>query len=144
MRREIIETIKLSIPIIIAQLGVILMGVTDNLMVGRFLGAVPLGAAGLATSLSFLVTSIGFGGLGVVSSLISQARGQHNSEEIARLFKAGLWTAGVFSGFLGLIGVLVGVDADDNVDLVREHAHCVPPCRDGRVGSGPGRRWAGL
>jgi multidrug resistance protein, MATE family len=112
MRREIIETIKLSIPIIIAQLGVILMGVTDNLMVGRFLGAVPLGAAGLATSLSFLVTSIGFGGLGVVSSLISQARGQHNSEEIARLFKAGLWTAGVFSGFLGLIGVLVGVELD--------------------------------
>ena len=89
MRREIIETIKLSIPIIIAQLGVILMGVTDNLMVGRFLGAVPLGAAGLANSLSFLVSSIGFGGLGVVATLISQAKGQNNTTEIVFRSKIG-------------------------------------------------------
>lgn len=112
MRREIIETIKLSVPIIIAQLGVILMGVTDNLMVGRFLGAVPLGAAGLATSLSFLVTSIGFGGLGVVSSLISQAEGQHNHPEIGRLFWAGLRVALLLSVVLGLIGVTVGMCLD--------------------------------
>jgi hypothetical protein len=31
------------------------------------------------------------------------------------------------------VGVLVGVDADDDIDDVCEHGHCVPPCRDGRV-----------
>ncbi|MFN8346017.1 MAG: MATE family efflux transporter [Spirosomataceae bacterium] len=105
MRREIIETAKLGIPIIIAQLGVILMGVTDNLMVGRFLGAVPLGAAGLANSLSFLVSSVGFGGLGVVATLISQAKGQHNDAEIGRLFRAGLRVAVLLSITLGIAGV---------------------------------------
>ncbi len=112
MRREILETIRLSIPIIIAQLGVILMGVTDNLMVGRFLGAVPLGASGLATSLSFLVTSIGFGGLGVIASLISQAKGQNNPIEIGRLFRAGLQVAVLMSIALGLLGVGIGMSLD--------------------------------
>ncbi len=109
MRREIFETIKLSIPIIIAQLGVILMGVTDNLMVGRFLGAVPLGAAGLANSLSFLVSSIGVGGLGVVAALISQAKGQGNHLEIGRLFRAGLRVALLLGVALGLIGIAMGL-----------------------------------
>lgn len=112
MRREIIETIKLSIPIIIAQLGVILMGVTDNLMVGRFLGAVPLGAAGLANSLSFLVSSIGFGGLGVVATLISQAKGQHNNAEIGQLFRAGIRVAVQLSVVLGIVGVGVAFAMD--------------------------------
>jgi MATE family multidrug resistance protein len=112
MRREIIETIKLSIPIIIAQLGVILMGVTDNLMVGRFLGAVPLGAAGLANSLSFLVSSIGFGGLGVVAALISQAKGQNNDTEIGKLFRAGIRVAILLSVALGIAGVGVAFAMD--------------------------------
>ena len=47
-RFEIKETLKLSFPIVIAQLGVILMTVTDNLLVGRFLGSTALGAAGIA------------------------------------------------------------------------------------------------
>lgn len=106
MRRDIIETIKLSYPIIIAQLGVILMGVTDNLMVGRFLGAVPLGAAGLANSLSFLMTSIGVGGLGVVGSLIAQSKGQRNDTEIGRLFRAGLYVALILSVVLGIVSAL--------------------------------------
>jgi len=112
MRREFVETINLSIPIIIAQLGVILMGVTDNLMVGRFLGAVSLGAAGLANSLSFLVSSIGFGGLGVISALISQAKGQHNRVEIGVLFHAGIRVALQLSLVLGFVGAAVAFFMD--------------------------------
>lgn len=104
-RREILETIRLSLPIVIAQLGVILMGVTDNILVGRFLGATALGAAGLAGSQAFLVSSIAVGGLGVVGSLISQAKGQQNDVEIGRIFRAGLWAASVMGVVLGLISV---------------------------------------
>jgi multidrug resistance protein, MATE family len=107
-RREISETISLSLPIVIAQLGVILMGVTDNIMVGRFLGATALGAAGLANSLSFLVSSIGVGGLGVVASLISQAKGQENTADIARIFKAGLRVALILGVVLGVISAIIG------------------------------------
>lgn len=100
---EVKATIKLSIPIVIAQLGVILMAVTDNLLVGRFLGATALGAAGIANSVSFLITSIGFGGLPVVASLVSQARGNGNENEISRLFHAGLRVAVILSIALGII-----------------------------------------
>lgn len=107
-RREIADTFRLSLPIVIAQLGVILMGVTDNIMVGRFLGATALGAAGLANSLSFLVSSIGVGGLGVVAALISQAKGQDNVPEIGRTFKAGLWAALLLGVILAVLSAILG------------------------------------
>ena len=80
-RPEFADTFWLSVPIVIAQLGVILMGVTDNLFVGRLLGAVPLGAAGLANGLSFLVSSIGVGALSVVAALVSKAHSRHDAAE---------------------------------------------------------------
>ncbi|OIN56532.1 MATE family efflux transporter [Arsenicibacter rosenii] len=106
-RPELADTVRLSIPIVIAQLGVILMGVTDNLFVGRLLGAVPLGAAGLSNSLSFLVTSIGVGGLSVVAALVSQANGRNGEAEINKLFRAGLRVAVLLSMVLGLLSVLM-------------------------------------
>ncbi len=123
-RAEFSDTLRLSIPIIIAQLGVVLMGVTDNLFVGRLLGAVPLGAAGLASSLSFLMSSIGVGGLSVVAALISKANnrttgttegdGDHQDGQAAvnRLFRAGLRVAGLLSLFLGGLSVLLAYNFD--------------------------------
>ncbi|HLL93773.1 MAG TPA: MATE family efflux transporter [Spirosoma sp.] len=104
-RTELIDTFRLSVPIVIAQLGVILMGVTDNLFVGRLLGAVPLGAAGLANGISFLVSSIGVGGLSVVAALVSKARSQNDAAEVNRLFRAGLQVAGLFSVVFGGLSV---------------------------------------
>lgn len=106
-RSELAATGRLSVPIIIAQLGAILMGVTDNLFVGRLLGATALGAAGLATSLSFLMMSIGLGALSVVSALVSQARGRGDAAEINRLFRAGLWVALLLSGVAALACILL-------------------------------------
>ncbi|GAB4049627.1 MATE family efflux transporter [Spirosoma litoris] len=106
-RTELSDTIRLSIPIIIAQLGVVLMGVTDNLFVGRLLGAVPLGAAGLANSLSFLMSSIGVGGLSVVAALVSKAYNQSDVAGINRLFRAGLRVALLLSVVLGGLSALL-------------------------------------
>jgi MATE family multidrug resistance protein len=104
---EFIDTLRLSIPIIIAQLGVVLMGVTDNLFVGNLLGAVPLGAAGLATSISFLMSSIGVGGLAVGAALISKANSQNHAAGINRLFRAGLRVALLLSVVLGGLSVIL-------------------------------------
>ncbi|GAB3542618.1 MATE family efflux transporter [Spirosoma fluminis] len=106
-RPEFTDTLRLSIPIIIAQLGVVLMGVTDNLFVGQLLGAVPLGAAGLATSISFLMSSIGVGGLAVGAALISKADSQHDVAGVNRLFRAGLRVALLLSVVLGGLSVLL-------------------------------------
>ncbi len=107
---ELADTIRLRIPIVIAQLGVVLMGVTDDLFVGRLLGAIPLAGAGLSVSLSFLVSSIGVGGLSVVAALVSQARWRNDAAEINRLFRAGLWVAlwlGLALGLAGAGGLLL-------------------------------------
>ena len=109
-RPELADTLRLSIPIVIAQLGVILMGVTDNLFVGRLLGAVPLGAAGLSNSLSFLMTSIGVGGLSVVAALVSRAKGQGSDADIHRLFRAGLKVAVLLSIVLGGLSALMALN----------------------------------
>ncbi|WP_460940492.1 MATE family efflux transporter [Spirosoma humi] len=107
-RAEFIDTLRLSIPIIIAQLGVVLMGVTDNLFVGRLLGALPLGAAGLATSLSFLMSSIGVGGLSVVAALVSKANNQAGGPAAVNcLFRAGLRVALLLSILVGGLSVLL-------------------------------------
>jgi len=52
---ELKTTFKLSIPIIVGQLGVVLMAVADNVMVGQLLGKNALGAAGVANSIAFLI-----------------------------------------------------------------------------------------
>ncbi|WP_247233490.1 MATE family efflux transporter [Telluribacter sp. SYSU D00476] len=106
-QRDIKKTFELSIPIVVAQLGVVLMGVTDNLMIGRLLGAVPLGAAGIANSVTFLIGSIGVGGLSIVSALVSRANGQGEKAEISRLYKAGTQVAWLLGIVLGVIGLLL-------------------------------------
>jgi len=107
MRFDLTDTLRLSIPIVIAQLGVVLMGVTDNLFVGRLLGAVPLGAAGLANSLSFLMSSVGVGALTVVAALVSSANSRGDVAAVNRLFRAGLRVSIWMSLVLGVLSVVL-------------------------------------
>ncbi len=109
---EVSKTIKLALPIVIAQLGVILMGVTDNIMVGRYVGKLGLGAAGIANSVSFLIASIAVGGMSVVAPLISKAKAENNDQEIQKLFKASLKVAFYFSIVLTIIGLICVVFFD--------------------------------
>jgi MATE family multidrug resistance protein len=125
-RSELIDTLRLSVPIVIAQLGVILMGVTDNLFVGRLLGAVPLGAAGLATSLSFLMSSIGVGGLSVVASLVSQANSRQDVSGVQRFFRAGLWVSFFFSVLFGCLSILLAY----NFELFGQSAEITGQARE--------------
>ncbi len=105
-RDEAKKTVLLALPIIVAQLGSILMGVTDNIMVGHYLGKIGLGVAGIANSIAFLISSIGVGGLAVVAPLISKAKAEQNAAEVNRLFRAALWAAGWFGLFMCIIGFL--------------------------------------
>ena len=103
---EIKKTFSLAYPIVVAQLGVILMGVTDNIMVGRYIGKIGLGSAGIANSIAFLIASIGIGGLSVVAPLISKAKAERNISEINRLFRSGIKVSLLFGLILGLIGFI--------------------------------------
>lgn len=110
LRADLSDTLRLSIPIIIAQLSTVLMGLTDNLFVGRLLGAIPLGAAGLANSMSFLFASIGIGGLTVIAALVSQANGRGSAADVHRSYRAGIRVALLLSLALGLVTAIVALN----------------------------------
>jgi multidrug resistance protein, MATE family len=93
---------KLSMPIIIGQIGIVLMGVADIVMIGK-LDATNLAAAGLANSVYFLITILGIGTLTAISPLVAKAKGAGHVNDAALLFRQGLWASLVLSAFIGLV-----------------------------------------
>ncbi len=90
------KIIQLSLPIIIGQIGIVLMGVADVIMIGR-VDATNLAAAGLANSIFFLIIIIGLGTLMAVSSLVAQAKGAGHNNECAAYFRQGLFASIILS-----------------------------------------------
>lgn len=105
-KKELGITLKLAIPIVVAQLGVVLMGVTDNIMVGRLLGKTALGVSGIANSIAYLISSIAVGGMAVVAPMISKAKAEADIPKIRNLFTSSLWVALGFSVILTIPGII--------------------------------------
>jgi multidrug resistance protein, MATE family len=89
---HISETLKLSYPIIIGQLGAVLMGVADNIMVGK-LGAEPLAASGVANAVYFLVMVLAFGTLTAVSPRVAMYQSAGDTISNATMYKS-CWAVG--------------------------------------------------
>lgn len=96
LKNEIIKTLKLSYPIVIAQLGIIAMGVADTMMVGQ-IGATELAAASLGNGLHFLVVCMGIGLTSVISPMIAQANAQKNYTLISKILGAGFYASFMLS-----------------------------------------------
>ncbi|MES2733676.1 MAG: MATE family efflux transporter [Bacteroidota bacterium] len=105
-RSDIVATLRLSYPIVIGQLGMVLMGVADTVMVGR-LGAAELGAAGIATSIFMVVSIVGMGTLSVIAPQIATAKGLDDKAACGRLLRSGMLLSLVLSLVLGVILLLL-------------------------------------
>ena len=96
-RKEIKQTLLLSTPIIIGQLGNILMGLFDNAMVGGITpveyGAKAVAAAGVSNALFFLVTVLGFGIMMAVSTLVSISKAKRDYEACGGYLKYAIVSA---------------------------------------------------
>lgn len=68
-------TFSLAYPVMLSQLGQVMVGVADNVMVGR-LGATPLAAASLANSIFFLILMFGIGISMAVTPMVAAADGE--------------------------------------------------------------------
>lgn len=97
-RLEMQEAIKLAFPIILGQLGVILMGVADTIMVGR-LGSDVLASANQANNIFFMVSGITFGVLFSVSTLVSIKVGEGRASDSFITYRAGLAAAIILFAF---------------------------------------------
>lgn len=106
IKKEIGSTLRLAYPVMISQLGVILMGVVDSMMVGR-LGPVPLAAASLGNSLVFLILIIGLGSSTVASPLIAILVGAKRYSECGVYFRQTL-IVNVVLAIIMIVIILIG------------------------------------
>ncbi|WP_299212691.1 MATE family efflux transporter [uncultured Dokdonia sp.] len=78
--KEFKSNLIIAFPIMLGQLGHILVALVDNLMVGR-LGAAQLAAISLGNSLVFIALSLGIGFSFAITPLIAETDGANNIEK---------------------------------------------------------------
>jgi MATE family multidrug resistance protein len=98
MKKILKKTIELSLPLIIGQLGQMMMGVVDSMMVGHF-GAVELAASAIGNGLFMLVLIFGSGVTIAVSPIVAKENGAKNFEKVGRIFDQSI----LLTIFIGLI-----------------------------------------
>ncbi len=91
-RVEIVDTIRLALPIALTQLGQIAMMTTDLALIGR-LGDHAVAAVGLAHLILFAGFVFGMGLVSAVAPLASQAFGARQPRLVRRSLRMGLWAA---------------------------------------------------
>ncbi|MEP6618171.1 MAG: MATE family efflux transporter [bacterium] len=97
-RTELIAMTRLALPVVVAQVGLMMMGVVDTLMVGR-VSAVALGAVALGNLYFLSVIIPSSGTLMVLDPVVAQAAGAGDAEAMARGVQRGI----VLAGVLGVI-----------------------------------------
>lgn len=102
------KTLSLAYPVIVGQLGLIMMGVVDSIMVGE-LGAIPLAAASLSNSLIFLVLIIAIGNAIAVTPLVAILVGAKKLNECGIYFRQSL-LVNLLMGLIVFIIILIGVN----------------------------------
>jgi MATE family multidrug resistance protein len=100
--RELKAVVRLALPVIAVQLGLMLMGVVDTMMLGRVSpAALAAGALGNSVSYSLLIGAVGI--LMAIDPLVAQAHGAADREGIAAHLERGLVLALVFAVPLSLL-----------------------------------------
>ena len=98
------RTLALAAPMMAGQLGQMLMGLTDSVMVGH-LGTLPLAVAGLALNVINVPLVFGFGLVAGVATLTSQAHGAGRERDAVETLRHGLGLgAGAGLALAGLAG----------------------------------------
>lgn len=104
----------LAVPIIAGQVGQMVLGLVDTVMIGR-VGVVPLAAAAFAGTLISVFLIFGFGLLASVTVLVARSFGSERSEDCGEYLRHGLVMALILStvsavglhlgaGMMGLFG----------------------------------------
>lgn len=81
LRREFSEAVRLAVPVASVQLGIMLMGVVDTIMLGR-LSAEALAAGALGHIVTVVLLMVGYGVITALDALIAQAYGAGDDRAI--------------------------------------------------------------
>lgn len=102
--KEFATNLKLAYPVILGMLGHTLIGIVDNIMVGK-LGATELAAVSLGNSMIFIAMSIGIGFSTAITPIVAEAEAEKDVHKIRSTFHHGLLLC-ILLGFF-LFGLVV-------------------------------------
>ena len=106
LRADFMLTLRLALPLIIAEIGWMSMGIVDTIMVGRLPGsAVAIGATGLGQSLYHSIAIFGGGLLLGLDTFVSQAYGRKDLNDARLSLVNGLFLAVALTPILMLIAL---------------------------------------
>nr|WP_242689086.1 MATE family efflux transporter [Pedobacter sp. SYSU D00535] len=111
----------MAIPVVISQLGHMLVHMADSIIVGQFAGTVPLAAVSLVNSTFTVVMMIGLGISYGLTPLIAQENGRNNFRECGKLLANSLLINIITSLILFVLiyyGVLLIIDDLDQSPAV--------------------------
>lgn len=106
MRFELRAMLTLALPVILSELGWIMMGIVDTVMVSP-LGPAAIGAVGTGSTIFIAVMIFGMGTLFALDTYVSQSFGAGRIDECHRWFFAGVQLAMILA--VGLSLLLVGL-----------------------------------
>jgi MATE family multidrug resistance protein len=106
IRAELLPMLKIAVPVVMAELGWMTMGVVDTVMVGP-LGPQAISAAGVGNSMHIAFVIFGMATMLGLDTLVSQAYGRRDLRDCHRWFFDGLMLAGLMA--LPIMVLLAGV-----------------------------------
>lgn len=89
LRQELAAMVRLSVPVIVVQIGLMLMGVVDTIMLGH-LSAQALAAGALGHVSSFVFLFFGYGVMSALDPLVTQAFGARDARAIGEHLQRGV------------------------------------------------------
>ncbi len=119
--REFRSLARLALPIVAVQVGLMLMGVVDTLMVGR-VSAAALAAVALGNLYFFGIAIFGMGVLFALDPIISQAVGAGDDAGIARGMQRGL----IMALAMTLLSLLPLLLVEPVITFLRQPADVIP------------------
>jgi MATE family, multidrug efflux pump len=120
-REDLRAMLRLATPVVVIQVGMMLMGVVDTIMVGH-LSAVALAAVALGNLYFFGLGVFGMGTLMVLDPVVAQAVGARDDPAVARGIQRGVLVALM----LALPASLLLLPAEPFMVLARQPADVVP------------------
>jgi MATE family multidrug resistance protein len=124
---------SLALPLVVANVGQVLIGAVDTAIVGR-LGSVELAGAGLGNTIFFTVAVLGVGVLCGLDPLFSQAFGAGERRRAGQLLWQAVWLALLLSLPLGALELAIGFSLE-RVGIAPDVAQAA---RDYLIGRAPG------
>jgi MATE family multidrug resistance protein len=120
-REDVIAMLKLAGPVVVVQVGLMMMGVVDIMVVGR-VSATALAAVALGHVAVMSVVSLGMGLLMVVDPLVSQAIGARDRLAVRRTFQRCL----LMAVLIAVPVILVLIPVEPVLAFLRQPEETVP------------------